>query len=82
MAESIDSGGVFRQSVILKSKRPIDPDKATPMTKLPPSVGSDNVTLPVTSYTDIPTNGEASKPREKEEDHYGFLYSISEKDKH
>ena len=45
---------------------------------------TDSVAPPVssTSYAATPTNGEASKPREKEEDHYGFLYSISEKDKH
>ncbi len=68
MASSI-VGGAFRESVILKSKKSIDPDQSTPE----PTEQS--------SYTDVPVphNG---RPREKVEDHYGFLYSISEKDKH
>ncbi len=67
MASSIVAGGgAFRESVILKGKKSIDPDQSTPQS----------------SYTGTPSNGETSEKREKEVDHYGFLYSISEKDKH
>lgn len=73
MARSIE-GGVFRESMILKSKKKksaVDKPQPQPTTEEPTSL-----------YTDGPTNGEAMQKREKEEDHYGFLYSISEKDKH
>lgn len=73
MASSV-VGGAFRESVILKSSKSIDPDK---------SINSEpHRNNPQSSYTDVPSNGESAGKREKEVDHYGFLYSSSEKDKH
>lgn len=86
MAKPINSGH-FRESVILKSNRQVDPDKAIPVPNLPPPVSSEELETPMSIFYDQEgANGEATgetpKPREKEEDHYGFLYSISEKDQH
>lgn len=86
MASSISSAGAFRSSVILKSKRPIDPDTNTPLARLPPPVSSVQMAQSSPShsqstYSDIPTSANGEK-RSKEEDHYGFLYSMSEKDQH
>ncbi len=67
MASSV-VGGAFRESVILKSSKSIDPEP--------------HRNNPQSSYTDVPSNGESAGKREKEVDHYGFLYSSSEKDKH
>lgn len=93
MATPIRKGGHLRSSVVLMGKRQIDPEKEIPVAKLPPAVGSKDVTdplptilkdgEPISSYTDIPSptaNGE--QPRPKEEDHYGFLYSMSEREQH
>lgn len=74
------AGGIFRQSKNLKGRR--DPQA------LPPPVSSeqlkkktDHMEVDISSYTDIPSpaNGAHST---KEEDHFGFLYSTSEKDFH
>ncbi len=76
------SGGMFRQSKNLKGKKG---DSALPK-PLPPPVSSEqyrkmDMDVDISSYTDIPSaaNGAHST---KEEDHFGFLYSISEKDLH
>ena len=86
---SISGDGSFRSSVILKSKRPIDPDTNISLARLPSPVSSAQMAKSSPSdaqstYSDIPTsaNGEQSGQCTKEEDHYGFLYSVSEKDQH
>lgn len=88
MATSVQKGGHFRSSVVLKSTRSIDPDKAIPPARLPPAVSSKDVTATPTitiegepvSASSPSANGE--QPRPKQEDHYGFLYSMSERDQH
>ena len=89
---SIQKGGALRSSVVLKSSRPIDPDKAIPPAKLPPAVSSKDVTPtptitiegePLSNSSDIAAaNANGDQPRPKQEDHYGFLYSMSESDQH
>lgn len=73
------SGGMFRQSKNLKSSGKATADSAP----LPPPVSSEqyNKLEMVSTYRDtqFPVNGAHSS---KEEDHYGFLYSTSEKDFH
>lgn len=79
MASDIKGGGMFRQSKNLKGRGKGD----TGTTPLPPPVSSEQYRkLEMTStYSDIPSpaNGAHST---KEEDHFGFLYSLSEKDLH
>ena len=91
---SIQKGGAFRSSVVLKSSRAIDPDKAIPPARLPPPVSSKDVTAmptptitiegePLSNSSDIAvTSANGDQPRPKQEDHYGFLYSMSERDQH
>ena len=77
---SISSGGAFRQSLILKSVKKKDTDGHV-QKPLPPPVSSEqykHVQLDQSTYSDN-TNGEHNT---KEEDHYGFLYSLSEKELH
>ena len=62
--------GLFRDSVILKSGDKID----RPSGMESPSRGAEAVTIPSS------VNGEHRSG--KREDHWGFLYSISEKDIH
>lgn len=78
---SIKSGGLFRQSVELKSVKKRNPEAPT---TLPEPISSEQFKggeLGQSSYPDIPSaaNGGHSA---KEEDHFGFLYSTSEKDLH
>lgn len=90
MATPIQKDGHFRSSVILKGKRSIDPDTSIPLARLPPAVSSKDVPSPptaeegaISTYSDIPSasvNGD--QPRPRQEDHYGFLYSMSESDQH
>ena len=93
MATSSIQHGPLRSSVILKSSRTIDPDKAIPPAKLPPPVSSKDVTAatptitiegkPVSTYSDVSSpSANGDQPRPKQEDHYGFLYSMSESDQH
>ena len=89
---SIQKGGAFRSSVVLKSSRAIDPDKAIPPARLPPPINSKDVTAtstitiegePLSNSSDIAaTSANGDQPRPKQEDHYGFLYSMSERDQH
>ena len=87
---SVQKGGAFRSSVVLKSSRAIDPDKAIPPAKLPPPVSSKDVTAtPTITIEGEPlsndvavTSANGDQPRPKQEDHYGFLYSMSERDQH
>jgi hypothetical protein len=89
---SVQKGGAFRSSVVLKSSRAIDPDKAIPPARLPPPVSCKDVTAtptitiegtPLSNSSDIAeASANGDQPRPKEEDHYGFLYSMSERDQH
>lgn len=90
---SIQKGGAFRSSVVLKSSRAIDPEKSIPPARLPPPVSSKDVTAtptitiegePLSNLSDIAAAASANgdQPRPKHEDHYGFLYSMSERDQH
>ena len=67
------AGGMFRESKKLKGKGKGEGPGATP---LPPPVSSEQYRgLDVSEAS--PANGSS-----KEEDHFGFLYSVSEKDFH
>ena len=89
---SIQKGGAFRSSVVLKSSRAIDPDKAIPQIRLPSPISSKDVTAtptttiegePLSNSSDITvTSANGDQLRPKQEDHYGFLYSMSEIDQH
>ena len=89
---TVQKGGAFRSSVVLKSSRAIDPDKARPPARLPPPVSSKDVTAtptitiegtPLPNSPDIASaSANGDQPRPKQEDHYGFLYSMSERDQH
>ena len=74
------SGGMFRQSKNLKSKNKARSDS----TPLPPPVSSEQYKKEemVTTYVETPSPPVNGAPNSKEEDHYGFLYSTSEKDFH
>lgn len=76
------SGGMFRQSKNLKGKgKAGDHPQPTP---LPPPVSSEQYKKleMVSTYSDIPTTPVNGATSTKEEDHFGFLYSTSEKDFH
>ena len=78
---SISSGGMFRQSKNLKGRKGAEP---TLSKALPPPVSSEQyrkVEVEISSYTDIPSGANGAHST-KEEDHFGFLYSVSEKDFH
>ena len=72
-------GGIFRRSQNLS--------RADPSTALPPPVSSDQIfrnqeASEVSSYGDLPSASSNGARNTKEEDHFGFLYSMSEKDLH
>ena len=84
----VDIGEYYRSSVVLKGRRPLDPD-ANPLRPLPAPVSSKDMSSSPppdpfeTAGGDLPggaSNGQAQNS--KAEDHYGFLYSMSEKDLH
>ena len=75
---SISTGGMFRQSKNLRGR------KGAESKALPPPVSSEQyrkVEVDISSYTDIPSGANGAHST-KEEDHFGFLYSVSEKDFH
>ena len=56
---------------------PDTPPTPTP----PPAILQDGE--PLSTYSDVPSgSANGDQPRPKQEDHYGFLYSMSEQDKH
>jgi hypothetical protein len=59
--------------------------KKSQASKLPPPVSSEqvfrNTEMETSTYSDIPS-ASANGAHTKEEDHFGFLYSMSEKDYH
>ena len=73
------SGGIFRQSKNLRGR-----GKVPDTTPLPPPVSSEQYKkLEMEStYADIPSPVNGAHSSNKREDHYGFLYSMSEKEFH
>ena len=83
--DGISDGGMFRQSKNLKS-RGKKVEKGVPR-PLPPPVSSEEVFRrkelnDTSTYSDIPSPSANGAHSAKEEDHFGFLYSMSEKDLH
>lgn len=81
---SISDGGMFRQSRNLKSRgKKAEPGISKP---LPPPVSSEQVfrnkDMETTVYPDTPSPSANGARNSKEEDRFGFLYSMSEKDYH
>lgn len=71
----------MRNSRILKGRKQLQQEQQR---KLPPAVGSEGATA-MSSYVPdgdvtLPSNGQQAHT--KQEDHYGFLYSMSEADMH
>lgn len=85
MASSISEGGMFRQSRNLKSRGKKGEKSASK--PLPPPVSSEEVFRrkelnDTSTYSDVPSPSANGAHSAKEEDHFGFLYSMSEKDLH
>lgn len=78
---SITSGGMFRHSKNLRSKSKGEPG----IKHLPPPVSSEQykkIDQEISTYSDVPSSSANGAHGSKEEDHYGFLYSVSEKELH
>lgn len=84
---SISEGGMFRQSKNLKGSRGKGKVESVLPKPLPPPVSSEQVfrnkDMEMSTYSDVPSVNSANGAHSaKEEDHFGFLYSLSEKDFH
>lgn len=81
---SISDGGMFRQSAKLKGKGKIETKGAKPVL-MPPPVSSSQYFRKKNMEASVHPNDpspSANGAHSKEEDHFGFLYSMSEKDLH
>lgn len=81
---SLSDGGMFRQSAKLKGKGK-ETNKVVPK-PLPPPVSSAEYfrtkNMEASTYSDAQSLSANGAHSSKEEDHFGFLYSMSEKDFH
>lgn len=71
----------MRNSRILKGRKQLEKEQQR---KLPPAVGSEGATALSSDISDgdVTLSSNGQQPHTKQEDHYGFLYSMSEADIH
>lgn len=69
----------MRNSRILRGRKQLEKEQQR---KLPPAVGSEGATALSSDISDGDVSSNGQQPHTKQEDHYGFLYSMSEADIH